>query len=339
MKVVSDFESGSICFNKCDGDKLRLLLTTNKKGEVNHWFYFGVIDSPKSLTIIIENGMLSRFAKGWYGYKPFISVDNIKWVRCNTAFGVLDKRSISIELDNLPSLFYLAWYPPCTPKTFMESTGFIDYINLIGNLHGDSILITARQHPGETMGSFLLEGLCDFFNSDNSRCLLSKYNVIIVPFVNIEGVCKGMHRTSYEGLDFNFAWFGQGVDKINQIKEFLNGKSIVLYFDIHGDEVSKINYLYYTGKKLKSIKPLLLDLQHKNNLILICRSKVKYVLKVLLKKHKIIFGIRNTVEYIERNRECAGLVYELSAHNTTPEECRIHGKNLGFSINDFLLTK
>jgi len=337
MNVFSDFESGAINFGNWDSKNkiLRVSLTKNLKGEVNHWFYFGVKGAPKRMTIFFDNGMQSRFSKGWYNYKPFTSVDNRIWERCDTAFNV-QGGSISIDLNDLPQDFYFAWYPPYVPKLFNEHTGFSDYINQIGNKKGKSILITARHHPGESMGSFFLDGLCAFLKSSDSGNLLSKYNIIVVPFVNIAGVNDGMHRTSYDGADYNFAWFRQDVDKINQIKGFIEDKPVVLYFDIHGDEVSKFNYLYYTGKKLRSIEPLLLDLQMRNKIALLHRSKYKYILKVLLKKHKLVSGIKNTVEYVEQNKGCAGFVYELSAHSADPEECRIQGKNLGLALDKYL---
>lgn len=333
MNVFSDFESGAINFGNWDDENniLRVSLKKNQKGEVNHWFYFGVKDAPKKMAIVFENGMHSRFSKGWYGYKPFISADDRIWERCDMAFNV-QGCSISIELNNLPQDFYFAWYPPYVPRSFNENTDFFDYLNQIGNQKGKSVLITARHHPGESMSSFFLEGLCGFLKSADSSSLLSKYNFIVVPFVNIDGVKEGMHRTSYDGIDYNFAWFKHDVDRINQIKDFIKDKDVALYFDIHGDEVSKINYLYYTGKKIRRVKPLLIDLQIRNKIAILHRGKYKYILKVLLKKHKLISGIKNTVEYIEHNKGCAGFVYELSAHTTSPEECRIQGENLGRAI-------
>lgn len=195
MIVFSDFESGAIDLINWDNGILRVSLTMNQRGEVNHWFYFGVKESPQDMTIVFENGMLSRFAKGWHGYRPFISVDNIKWERCNSVFDIKGM-TISIILHNLPENFFLAWFPPCVPQQFKEYSGLSDYINQVGNEKGMSVFITARQHPGETMGSFVIEGLYDFIKSADAGVLLSKYNFIIVPFVNIDGVIKGMHRTS-----------------------------------------------------------------------------------------------------------------------------------------------
>lgn len=334
--AFSDFDCGAIIHNHYDSGVLHVSLKKTDANEINHWFYFGVRNSPSSLKIVFDNAMCSRFASGWERYRPFISFDNKIWKRCDEYFIVDDNNSIHIDLLDIPSVFYIAWYPPYSVQQFIEYVKHEDEIYQIGNTNGYSILITARQHPGETMSSFFIEGLIDYLHSEEAAVLLSQYNFIIIPFVNALGVSSGMHRTSLSGVDYNFCWFGNDIQEVVKIKKFINNKRLLLYFDIHGDEVSKMNYIYYTSKYRKRNSLLLDKISHINSLRLLCRNRLKYILKVLYKKHKLILGVRNTVDYIEQNKKCPGYVYEISAHITTPEECKCQGRNFGVVLNDYL---
>lgn len=335
MKIISDFDCGSIIERQYDNDGLHVSLSTTSTGETNHWFYFGILESPPSLTIIFDNAKSSRFAKGWYGYHPFISYDNLSWKRCELPFIINNDSTISLNLRNLPSTFYLSWYPPYPISRFHDNIKENDFIFQLGNSERQSILITVRQHPGETMGSYFLEGLMKYLYSHESTQLLSNYNFIIVPFVNIQGIEEGMHRTSFDGIDYNFNWFNNQIPRINLIKNYIREKQLIAYFDIHGDEISKNNYIYYTSKFKSVNTQFLKSLSTLNSVLLLERNKLKYIIRVLLRKHRIILGIRNTVEYIEKFKKCPGYVYELSAHKSTPEECIRQGENFGIVLNSF----
>ena len=70
----------------------------------------------------------------------------------------------------------------------------------IGNCKGLVVAI-ARQHPGETVGSWLMEGFIKKLeNSSSSYCWL------VIPMLNIDGVMLGNNRTGLLGYDFNRNW-------------------------------------------------------------------------------------------------------------------------------------
>lgn len=64
----------------------------------------------------------------------------------------------------------------------------------------------ARQHSGETQGSFIMEGAVDFIVG--SHLSLAKRNFIyhFVPIVNVEGTLLGNYRTNLRGYDLNRNW-------------------------------------------------------------------------------------------------------------------------------------
>ena len=70
-----------------------------------------------------------------------------------------------------------------------------------------SIVFIARQHPGESQGSYVLEGIVDFLMENNDYESYKKnYNFYIIPMVNIDGVFYGNYRTNLSGNDLNRVW-------------------------------------------------------------------------------------------------------------------------------------
>ncbi len=66
----------------------------------------------------------------------------------------------------------------------------------------------ARQHPGETQGSFVCEGFIEklLSKSKESDFLRKNYIFYIIPMVNIDGVVYGHYRTNLSGKDLNRKW-------------------------------------------------------------------------------------------------------------------------------------
>ena len=79
----------------------------------------------------------------------------------------------------------------------------------------EAILILGRQHPCETVGSFIGEEMMRFMMQDNpiSSFLLNTYDFIILPMVNPDGVIHGSSRCNMAGLDLNRQW-GEGSIKV-----------------------------------------------------------------------------------------------------------------------------
>lgn len=70
--------------------------------------------------------------------------------------------------------------------------------------------MTARQHPGETPGSFVCEGFIDYILSDEKEAqfLRRNYEIVFLPMLNPDGVIVGNYRTNLCGLDLNRRWDG-----------------------------------------------------------------------------------------------------------------------------------
>ena len=115
-----------------------------------------------------------------------------------------------------------------------------------------SIISIARQHPGESQSSFILEGVVDFLMEANEHEGYKKnYQFYIVPMVNIDGVFYGNYRTNLSGTDLNRVWRNPRKDfqgEVYYLKKFffsLNKTSpISLIIDIHGHSNSLNSFFY-----------------------------------------------------------------------------------------------
>ena len=71
------------------------------------------------------------------------------------------------------------------------------------------VVLTARVHPGETVGSWMMRGLL-FFLTDphNKEAQLLRDNFVfkIIPMLNPDGVINGNYRSSLAGCDLNRRW-------------------------------------------------------------------------------------------------------------------------------------
>ena len=64
-----------------------------------------------------------------------------------------------------------------------------------------TVVVIARQHPGEAVGSWMMEGFINKLQHVQSNIFW-----IIIPMVNVDGVKMGNNRTGILGHDFNRNW-------------------------------------------------------------------------------------------------------------------------------------
>ena len=70
------------------------------------------------------------------------------------------------------------------------------------------VVISARVHPGETVGSWMMHGLIEFLTgtSPEARVLRNHFIFKLVPMLNPDGVINGNYRCSLAGVDLNRRW-------------------------------------------------------------------------------------------------------------------------------------
>ena len=120
-----------------------------------------------------------------------------------------------------------------------------------------AVVLIARQHPGETVGSFVLKGCMDFLmgNSEEAKKLRQLYLFKIIPMINPDGVLVGNSRTSFAGCDLNRRWLNPNElihPEVYMVKKIIlklsEQRNIAFAIDFHG-HFGTYNALFYCNYK------------------------------------------------------------------------------------------
>ena len=115
------------------------------------------------------------------------------------------------------------------------------------------VIITARCHPGESVGSFMAEGAINFLLSRDRIAdkLRNEFLFKIIPMFNPDGVLAGNYRTSLAGVDLNRRW--RKPDKnmhapVPLLKDYIRylraRKKLTAFIDMHGHSKKQNCFLY-----------------------------------------------------------------------------------------------
>ncbi|XP_040351087.1 cytosolic carboxypeptidase 2 isoform X3 [Herpailurus yagouaroundi] len=116
-----------------------------------------------------------------------------------------------------------------------------------------AVVLSARVHPGESNGSWIMKGFLDFIlsNSPDAQLLRDIFVFKVVPMLNPDGVIVGNYRCSLAGRDLNrhyktilkesfpCIWYTR-----NMIRRLLEEREVLLYCDFHGHSRKNNIFLY-----------------------------------------------------------------------------------------------
>ncbi|MCA1898161.1 M14 family metallopeptidase [Shewanella putrefaciens] len=271
MRISANFDGGNIQVVNLDNkDDIQLAIRPDAGGEFYQWFNFrfeGSVGHQYTLNII--NAGTASYPKGWENYQAVASYDRQHWFRVPTQYqdGTL---TIQLELDcDAIQLAYFAPYSYERHLDLLSSAQLHPDVNLehlgltldgrditlvkVGNAHPSkrNIWITARQHPGETMAEWLVEGLINrLLDNDcpTAKSLLDKANFYIVPNMNPDGSVRGHLRTNAVGVNLNREWQSPSLEKSPEVYHVVNKMKQIgvdLFYDVHGDE--GLPYVFLAG--------------------------------------------------------------------------------------------
>jgi cytosolic carboxypeptidase protein 2/3 len=105
----------------------------------------------------------------------------------------------------------------CQRKTLCKTLAGVDCDILTVTEKGDyetmqkkkAVIISARVHPGEVVGSWMMRGVLNFLTDPlniEAKLLREKFIFKIIPMLNPDGVINGNYRSSLAGCDLNRRW-------------------------------------------------------------------------------------------------------------------------------------
>jgi murein tripeptide amidase MpaA len=113
--------------------------------------------------------------------------------------------------------------------------------------------IVGRQHPGETMAEWWMEGfLHRLLDGDDalSRALLKRAVFNVVPNMNPDGSRRGNLRTNAAGANLNREWQAPTMERSPEVflvRRAMEASGVDYCLDVHGDEARPCNFLISTA--------------------------------------------------------------------------------------------
>ena len=269
LSISSTFDSGNIIVKDAsDPSNVRLAIAKDHQSDFYQWFHFRVTgEKGQKLRLIIENAGSAAYPKGWENYNAVVSQDMMEWRRVPTSY---DGQHLTIEAELAENSLYVAYFAPYSSERHqMLVAGAQNYdhssVSVLGQtLDGRdldlitigepgpdkrAIWVTARQHPGETMAEWWMEGFLERMLdpiSAISKDLLSRAVFYVVPNMNPDGSARGHLRTNAVGVNLNREWDTPTLGKSPEVYLVLN-KMIEtgcdLALDVHGDEALPYNFI------------------------------------------------------------------------------------------------
>lgn len=269
MKITCNFDSGNIDVISAERiDDIRLAIRKDHQSDFYQWFHFRLhSDSFEPHTIRLTNVNTSAYPKGWADYKAVASYDRETWFRVDTAY---DGEHLVITHYPEAESCYFAYFAPYSYERHMDllsqaqATGLAQLVDLGNTLDNrdmsllvigeptdgkKKIWITARQHPGETMAEWFVEGLLDrLLDQDDgvARELLNKAVFYVVPNMNPDGSVRGHLRTNAAGVNLNREWQTPSMEKSPEVflvRQKMLETGVDMFLDIHGDENLPYNFV------------------------------------------------------------------------------------------------
>ncbi|MEO7787147.1 MAG: M14-type cytosolic carboxypeptidase [Sphingomicrobium sp.] len=266
LSISSAFDAGNIRVTGIDGDSATLEIVNDHLSDFYQWFHFRLAGAGgREVTLRITNAGTSAYPNGWPDYKACLSIDREDWVRVegtSYADGVLTIR-FTPETD----LVWLAYFAPYSMErhhdlvSTLAALPGVEYRSLGLTLDGQdmdcltigegdtTVWLYARQHPGETMAEWWMEGALEKLTDPDdpvARVLRRDCTFHVVPNMNPDGSRRGHLRTNAAGINLNREWHAPSAEKSPEVlcvRDAMDRDPPVFAMDIHGDEAIPANFL------------------------------------------------------------------------------------------------
>jgi len=285
MQIDSQFDGGNIEWLGGDGPAdIRLAIRKDSNSDFYQWFYFRLSGvRGQDCALIIGNAGGAAYAEGWKGYQAAASYDRKHWFRVATDY---DGTALTIRHRPERDAVYYAYFAPYSmerhadllawagerPGVSLDCLGrtldgqAIDLLTIGEPGSGKRVCwVVARQHPGETMAEWWMEGFLErLLDEDDplARRLRDLAIFHVVPNMNPDGSRRGNLRTNAAGANLNREWQEPSLARSPEVflvRERMRATGVDFCFDIHGDETLPYNFAISTGG-IPSFTPRLRDL-------------------------------------------------------------------------------
>jgi murein tripeptide amidase MpaA len=281
LSITTRFDAGAVDVLSCEQpDAIRLRIRRDSHADFAQWFYFRLSGARGERCVMaFENASECAFPEGWRNYQAVASYDRVNWFRVPTSY---DGRVMTIDHTPDFDCIYYAYFEPYSEERHSEFLGAVQQMpqaNVatlgqtvegrpmsllvlgapdLGGKPKKKVWVIARQHPGETMAEWFVEGLVkrlvgwgDWGGDPVARKLNDHAVFYIVPNMNPDGSVHGNLRTNATGANLNREWMEPDAARSPEVllvRDAMHAAGCDLFFDIHGDEA--LPYVFVAGSEM-----------------------------------------------------------------------------------------
>jgi len=269
MHINALFDSGNIdVIDASDLNNIELAIRRDNNSDFYQWFHFSCTGEVGSTaTFCITNAGSAAYPEGFESYRVCASYDRDTWFRVDTEY---DGTTLvwDHELDH--STVWFAYFAPYSWERHQNLIAMCQQdervrhevlgstldgrpmdLLVIGNESeaANKVWVIGRQHPGETMAEYFIEGFLDSlldYSNPMSRKLLEDSVFYVVPNMNPDGSVRGHLRTNAAGVNLNREWASPSMEsspEVYLVRERMLEEGGDLFLDIHGDEALPYNFV------------------------------------------------------------------------------------------------
>jgi murein tripeptide amidase MpaA len=260
--IDAAFDSGNIEVLSIAGTAARLAIRKDTQSDFFQWFHFRVSQAGgRELELKITGLGASAYPGGWPGYRAAVSEDWADWGRADSSYDPDEAGgTLTIRYQPTGNLAWFAYFAPYSWERHQDliagaalSDGVthrvlghspdgrsIDCLDL--GAGPKQVWLYARQHPGESMAEWWMEGVLDCLTDPADpvgRALRQRCTFHVVPNANPDGSVRGNLRTNGLGVNLNREWDNPTSERspeVVAIKAAMTATGVDFAMDVHGDE-------------------------------------------------------------------------------------------------------
>lgn len=273
MYISSAFDSGNIVVvDASQLSDIQLEIRADAGQDHRQWFHFRLTGAKgQKPRLRILNASEVSYPKGWENYRACASYDRKTWFRVDTCY---DGKCLTIEHRVEQDSIHYAYFAPYSlerhadllastqahPQVSLQRLGAsvdgrdLDLLRLhcLGRTPPEQqrkCWVIARQHPGESMAEWLVEGLIEhLLDADNpiARSLRQRTEFFVVPNMNPDGSVRGHLRNNAAGANLNRQWRAPSIEKspeVYWVQQAMRQHGVDFFLDVHGDEALPYNFM------------------------------------------------------------------------------------------------
>jgi murein tripeptide amidase MpaA len=207
----------------------------------------------------------AAYPHGWPDYRACVSADREEWRRIEgTSY---DDGTLTIRFTPDEAIVWIAYFAPYSMERHhdlvtvggLASRRFLPVARKIARRAGHrlpelgegplDVWLYARQHPGETMAEWWMEGALEKLTDLDdpvARVLRAECTFRVVPNMNPDGSRRGHLRTNAAGVNLNREWHEPSAEKSPEVlcvRNAMDETGVDFAMDVHGDEAIPANFL------------------------------------------------------------------------------------------------